>query len=248
MRGIVMRGADLAIVRRSKAAGLAIEVRADWSTGYDRTLFITEGVRVPWELVPQGFEFLDRWEVAAPIWRYDTLADDVAGGEGAWSDERERTEAVAIDLRVPLYAHELLFVRESEGGTAFLDALRDEVLTAGPSRESERLAFLRALCRVKPLFVALPRSWLGTDRATRAPVSSRSWRRQPETRSGPLVSVEVSPGVSVKCYAGDEETVRRQYAERRSRATKKERRRGQDKERGKGEEKEQRESGNGQAS
>ena len=69
------------------------------------------GTCVPWDLVAIGFDFLERWDVAAPFWRAGVLAQEL--GTPA---ERERTEAILHDLRVPVYAHELLFVRNSQQG------------------------------------------------------------------------------------------------------------------------------------
>ena len=77
---------------------------------FDRTLIVSDGVRVPWDLVGAGMHFLERWDAAVPLWRYGVLAADVGTKE-----ERAQTTAVVRDLRVLLHSVELLFVRDSEG-------------------------------------------------------------------------------------------------------------------------------------
>jgi len=247
MRGIVLQAPDDTIRKLAKRQGLAVDVRPDGDTPFDRTLFIRPGVRIPWEMLSVGFEFLDHWEAAAPIWSYDTLASDVATGA-----DRKRTEGLMRDLRVPLYAHELLFVRTDAGGmvrqahhdnshpeastepaevpvegSPLQDAWREEI-EAVPGGDL-RLAFVRALYRVKPLFLALPRSWLGPTAGvrTRRPSSSRAPARRSRARAAGsiLVKVEVGPGRYVRCNPGEEERVIAAWAERRlSRKERRERR------------------------
>jgi len=223
MRGIVLREQDNRIRKAAKRLQLSTEVREDGSTPFDRTLFIRPGLnKVPWELLNVGFEFLDKWEAAAPIWRYDTLAVDVAKGE-----DRKRTEALMRDLRVPLYAHELLFVRpDTPGGKALLETWQEEEASGG----EPRLAFLRALYRVKPLFLALPRSWLGQDRERH--ISHMVARPRAATRrsrgetADVLVKVRVGPGRYVNCKPDEVDQVQEQW--QRQRMTRRERRLGRE--------------------
>lgn len=226
MRGIVLQEPDDTIRKLAKRQHLSVEVRPDGGTPFDRTLFIRPGVRIPWDMLSVGFEFLDHWEAAAPIWSYDTLASDVATGA-----DRKRTEELIHDLRVPLYAHELLFVRQDDVGAQciapLLAAWREEI-EAVPGGDV-RLAFVRALYRVKPLFLALPRSWLGPTAGvrTRRPSSARSEarRKRPKAAGSTLVKVEVGPGRFVRCKPGEEERVKTAYAERKlSRRERRERR------------------------
>jgi len=199
--GIVLRADDK--VARSKAAkcGLAVAVREDWALPWQNVLFIAPGTCVPWDLVAIGFEFLARWDVAAPFWRLGVLAKDLGT-----SAERERTGAVLHDLRVPVYSHELLFVRASEAGRAFITAWRAEC-----EQGDERLAFLRALYTVKPIFCVLPRLWLA-DIAQRE-VSDRIVRKgRLEGMGEPLIKVEVAPGRFVSCHARDRAAVLAKFA------------------------------------
>ena len=201
--GIVLRRDDA--VARGKAAkcGLAVAVREDWALPWQNTLFIAPGTCVPWDLVCIGMDFLARWDVAAPFWRAGVLARDL--GTPA---ERERTTAILHDLRVPVYSHELLFVRASEAGRAFVSTWRTEC-----EQGDERLAFLRALYAVKPVFCVLPRLWLA-DIAQREVSDWKAAQRSAaagRTRAEPLIMVEVTPGRFVKCHKGDEAKVIEQF-------------------------------------
>ena len=210
--GVVLLAPDERIEREAKRHKLGVVVSSDMAVPFDRALIVTPGVTVPWHLVDYGFHFLERWDAAAPLWRYGVLAQDV----GTPSD-RERTEGLVRDLRVPLYACELLFVRASEAGKALVDAWREEQLHG----QDVRLAFMRALYQVKPIFCALPRSWLGdaarqqdqavAHRAMPSAVNLENPRVAKHLKvrpsSGGLVRVEIAPGVYVRCKPGDEEQV-----------------------------------------
>ena len=149
MNGIVIREYDKVLINKAHSLGLAASVAERPAISFDRTLILGQGVDSPWDLLDAAWGFLERWDVAAPLWRYGVLAKDVGT-----TDERKRTEAVTLDLRIPLYAPELLFIRQSEAAGQFLECWRQEC----EGGANERLAFLRALCMVKPLFLALPRS------------------------------------------------------------------------------------------
>lgn len=202
-QGIVLQVEDERIQQRAAQHRLPVKVQAGYDLPWERTLFLDPAIgRVPWDQVPKGFGFLDTWEAAAPIWSYETLAADVAAGA-----ERERTEALIGDLRVPLYETGLLFVRDCEGGRALLKAWQAE--GAEP-----RLAFLRALYQVKPLFLALPRSWLVIS-APAIPTSRRVMGDH--LLPNGLVRVKVGPARYVRCRPGEEDMIRQRYAERKAR-------------------------------
>jgi hypothetical protein len=117
---------------------------------FERTLLLACGLEMRTDLVPVGLSLLDRWELAVPLWDYDELARDVGS-----QVERERTEVLVHDLRVPLYDTRLIFARDCQN-VAFLIDLWSEELDSGVD---EQHAFLRALYIVKPLILALPRHW-----------------------------------------------------------------------------------------
>lgn len=193
MNGIVIREADKFLEHEAARRQLAIMVSATWTPAYDGTLFVAPGTRVPVDLIEAGFRLLARWDVAAPFWRYGILAQDT--GTPA---ERARTEAVIRDLRVPLYAHELLFVRKSAEGLRFLAIWRTEC-----DGGDERLAFLRALYLVKPIFCALPRSWLAEIQA-RTAQDARVAKSRNMSHQAPLVKVQIGANSFVTCREGDE--------------------------------------------
>ncbi len=203
MSGVmVLRREDATAEGKAKQLRLKVAVQDGWQPTGERTVFV-DSANVSWGLVPAGFHVLERWDMAAPLWRYGVLAKDVGSPE-----ERTHTEAVMRDLRVPLYAHELLFVGDTEGGRAFLAALEEETQGGG----EVRLAFLRALYRAKPVFCALPRTWL-LDVQEQAVQEARKRKVKPAgpIRDGNLVLVEVRRNVFVKCHPGEEERVKADY-------------------------------------
>lgn len=209
---LILREPDAKAQAQARRAGLTCIVSEELPSGieFDRALIVEPGQMVQWHLVPYGMHFLERWDAAVPLWRYGVLAQDLGTTE-----ERKRTQAVVRDLRVLLYAHELLFVRDSSGGRNLLRCWEEEL--AGS--EEPRLAFLRALYRVKPIFCTLPQSWAGqmTVRPARLQAITRTERREQVHIVSPrvgrnkppvgLVSVEVSPGVYVRCKPGQEADV-----------------------------------------
>lgn len=167
---------------------------------FNRALIVAPGTGIPWDLVRHGFHFLQRWDAAAPLWRYGKVAADVGGPA-----EQKRTQKITRDLRVLLYAHELLFVRNSPDGRALLAAWQEEMTGGG----EPRLAFLRAVYRVKPLFLALPRTWSSEVQRRR----KERLLRQRGRRNGRsnLVRVQIAPGRYVRCKPGEEEKTLKQW-------------------------------------
>lgn len=208
-QGIVLYGGDdEAIAGRAKAARLKFGQRdqAPGELPYDKTLLVAAGTRVPWDLLPAAWHFLDRWDAAVPLWRYGKTAEDV-GTPG----ERQATRAVVRDLRVLLHSVELLFVRRNEAGRALVTTWVEETKQGDP-----RLAFLRAMYQVKPKLCVLPISWLAEVQSRSRQDVYRSGRRSPNA-GAPLVTVELEPGRFVKCHAGDEDRVRAQFERQRGR-------------------------------
>ncbi|MDD5059298.1 MAG: hypothetical protein PHQ60_15685 [Sideroxydans sp.] len=191
----MLREEHAAIQGRLQSLGFSVQVSDAWEAPFERTLFVTPGVNIPWDLLRVGLGFLERWEAAAPLWKVGYLAADVGT-----SRERRATEAVIRDLRVPLYAHELLFVRRGSQGEKLLEAFAEEQIEEG----EPRLAFLRALYRTKPRFCALPRSWLSKG--------SSEARPAPRRVEGPAtVLVEVKRNVFVRCRPGEEQMMLEWY-------------------------------------
>lgn len=216
---LVLREPDRQAEAQAQRHGLQVVMLAQGYAladvcSFDRALFVEPGIAVPWHLVDYGLHFIERWDAAAPLWCYGVLASQV-GTPG----DRERTEAVIGDLRVLLYAHELLFVRGSAVGLALLSELDEETGRGG----EPRLAFLRALHRVKPMICTLPASWLGGS-GTQRPMTavaqlqtartlrkSARWPVQGGQGHGALVRIEIGKGVYVRCRESDEAQVRERY-------------------------------------
>jgi len=106
------------------------------------------------ELFLVGLSFLDRWDIAVPLYDYDQLALSC----GTVEDRLKAKEALR-DLRVLQYDTRLMFCRD-------VPATRDLIaIWRGKIDEGmhKRLAFLVALYMVKPLILALPMTWVSGD-------------------------------------------------------------------------------------
>ncbi|HUW13086.1 MAG TPA: hypothetical protein VM537_25400 [Anaerolineae bacterium] len=199
---LVLRQADRNITALATKQGWSVEVRDGWELTGELTLFVAAGTAIPWDLVGPGERLLRRWDVAAPLWRYGTTAADLGSPAG-----RKKTERIVHDLRVPAYAPELLFVRDTPDGRAFLAAYARELPGAEP-----RLAFLRALYQVKPLFCPLPRTWMADLRTRMTPDSRMALRAAVVQNREPLVKLEIKPGVFVNCTRGQEAATKARFA------------------------------------
>lgn len=121
---------------------------------------LSEGERAVWwssfvplgiaELV-SGLEVVRTWDAAVPLDDYRVLAADIGTEE-----DRERTQALIHDLRCPVYAPALWFLRRE--GLPLVQAYLDE---CAPGDEP-RLAFLRAYWQEQGVkLLALPAHWSG---------------------------------------------------------------------------------------
>ena len=149
--GILARG-DVETARARLAgyqARMAIE-GGDLRLPFRYTIIYSPQVPLRHDLLPIALSFLDTWQLAVPMWDYEELAANA--GTPA---ERERTQGIIRDLRVPLYDTRLMFVRQCEDCERLISLWRKEMADGS----DERLAFLRALYRVKPLILALPMTW-----------------------------------------------------------------------------------------
>ncbi len=118
---------------------------------YPKTLVWNPALKMRHELLGVGFRLLERWQVAAPLLSYDTLACHVGDEQ-----DRARAEAVVRDLRVPVYDTRLVFVRRCAETVELVERwLADD--------GDETLALLKAVYAVKPMICALPTSWGGNQ-------------------------------------------------------------------------------------
>ncbi len=134
---------------RQYRGSMRIEQADPWPH-FKYTLIYDPAVPLRLELVPIGFGFLDIWDIAVPLWDYNELASQVGHGK-----DRNKTQAVIRDLRVPMYDTRLMFVKKNERMEQLFDLWKEEKADGG----NPRLAFLRALYTVKPFILALPTTW-----------------------------------------------------------------------------------------
>lgn len=117
---------------------------------YLRTLIWNPEMKLRTDLLIAGYNLLNVWQVAVPLFDYDTLAQSIGTPEA-----RDRTLAYTHDLRIPVPNPVLVFVRRCKTTTRFMEAWLEERETG----DDDRLCFLRAWCRVKPLVNPLPYTW-----------------------------------------------------------------------------------------
>jgi hypothetical protein len=97
------------------------------------------------ELILTGFKLLETWQMAVPLLDYNMLASDVGTEQ-----ERQATEAIIHDLRVPIYDTRVLFVRQCRETKKLFELWQD----------NSQLGFLQALYRSIPIVNALPPAWI----------------------------------------------------------------------------------------
>ncbi len=195
MRGVVLRQEDAAMAARARAAGCAVVVQAGWDIPFEQTLFAAPGLRLDEGLINAGMRWAETWDLAAPLIGPGALAAGM-GGPSA----RERAQGLMHDLRVPLYATEMIFAQQNETARRFLEAWAE-----ASANEDARLAFLVALYQVKPRILALPKVWiLREGRVAAAPRATIAPPEPAGRQASKLVSVQIAPGKFIKCFPGEE--------------------------------------------
>lgn len=155
--GIVVRGfvSDEWRSKLQQVSGLKLLFEeTGWtpSLPFTETLIWRPDAELRLDLLITGFNLLKKWQMAVPLYDYTTLAAHVGT-----QTERDATQAVIRDLRVPLRDTRVLFVRRCQD-TRHLMQVWAGVLRTCPE---ERLAFMQALYAVKPLVCDLPATWAG---------------------------------------------------------------------------------------
>lgn len=216
--GIVLREPNRMVEAQAAGHGMPVIVASDMTTWpFERALLVGPAAALPWSLVEAGLHLVETWDAAAPLMVGDDdqhvrLAADIE----ATDTERKRTAKLLGDLRVPVYASGLLFVRRSEVTIDLIETWRAEMVH-GPD---ERLAFVRALFRCKPKLCALPSIWTGAARQE-AFGSTQPLGREVRRARANLVRVEYASGLWVQCHPGEEtqvtEQMQRQLYRRRAR-------------------------------
>jgi hypothetical protein len=116
---------------------------------YPKTLVWDGKTAINPEFIASGFHLLDTWEMVIPLWSYDKLACDI----GSYRD-KQKTETIIRDLRVPCYRSDFLFVRQCEAVEGVIKAWLNSTI------QDSKLALLCAIYEVKPLILALPTTWV----------------------------------------------------------------------------------------
>ena len=140
-----IKGSHLAFVDHDWEPELPFTETLIWQTSLDLRL----------DLLLTGFMLLKTWQVVVPLYDYTTLAANI--GTQA---ERDATEAIIRDLRVPVRDTRLVYARRSDT-TRELMTVWGEALKTCPN---EQLAFMQALYTVKPIVCDVPATWGGTGR------------------------------------------------------------------------------------
>jgi hypothetical protein len=119
---------------------------------WSKTLIWNGGCNLRFELIPIAFELLETWDVLYPYDNYNTLAANIGTEE-----DRDRTKKIIHDLRVPVPDTRLIYVKRNKRTDDLMSAWMEERIDTA----EDRLAFLRALYRVKPFQLPLPTTWTG---------------------------------------------------------------------------------------
>ena len=156
--GILVTGSEKAgkLTLAPFANKLSVTFSEDVELRWPKTMIWNPSVVLRSELVPVGFHLLDTWQVACPIWDYEKLACDIGKKE-----DKDRTEKLIHDLRVPLYNVNLIYIKRCGDTQYLLDCWQEERLDSTDQYHS----FLRAVYRAKPLILALPTTWTNANLA-----------------------------------------------------------------------------------
>ena len=126
----------------------------DWEPilPFTETLIWKTSLELRLDLLFTGFMLLKTWQVVVPLFDYTTLALHIGK-----QSERDATEAVIRDLRVPVRDTRLIYARRCDA-TRQLMTVWGEAMKTCPN---EQLSFMQALYTVKPIVCDVPASWGG---------------------------------------------------------------------------------------
>lgn len=117
----------------------------------DRTLLWMPTAEINLAEFGPVLKWLERFEVAAPLRPYDILAKDIGSEE-----ERTASLPLLLDLRQPVYDSRVVLIHNCPRARNLIRTWAKQEMREG---EDADLAFLRAVWRVKPLILALPKTW-----------------------------------------------------------------------------------------
>jgi 6-pyruvoyl-tetrahydropterin synthase len=108
-------------------------------------------VKIDDKLIKYGFEFLENWQVIAPLRPYSELICKVI------SDTfHDYLKNKIIDLRVPVYDDRIIFIKTCDDSRNFWDTYLSETNYL----KNSNVAFSLALWEIKPLILTLPVGWV----------------------------------------------------------------------------------------
>lgn len=185
---------------------------------FDRTLYVDADTYFK-QGPKDGFELLDRWDLAVAETQTRSLDEGIAGhkecvGTSTW-----------LGTKQILYHNSGMIFWKKNERTVNLFKLWSEEWQKYKGWD-EQVALLRALIRSDCMFLTLPhtwncytdsdsfllRHWFGGGQARIEAKHHRFMPNQPrDTRK--MVKVEIAPGRFVKVYQGDEEKAKKHYAE-----------------------------------
>lgn len=117
----------------------------------ERMLLWMPSAKINLEAFDPVLQWLDRWEVAVPLRPYSTLAQHIGSEE-----ERAVSQPLLLDLRQPVYDSRVVLIRNCPRARRLIQTWARQEMREG---EDADLAFLRAVWHVKPLILALPKTW-----------------------------------------------------------------------------------------
>ena len=185
---------------------------------FERTLYVdadTYFQRPPTE----GFQLLDRWDVALAETQTRTLAEGIAG--------KEECDATAAEFGSGLLLYHnsgMIFWRKNERNKALFERWSEEWLRF--QGWDEQVALLRALLRTDVLYLTLPYTWNHSavsecymlshwfgagDARFDGQQRLREIQKSQRAERVPMMKIELSPGRFVKCREEDVEAVMERY-------------------------------------
>jgi len=160
----LMQDAGVVVLGNARVAPAALKEYTDQlevvasetpKLAFPRTLLWNPEIPLRLPLLAVGFGVLDRWQVAAALLGYEK--EHLAAAFGS-DEDREYTEEIVRDLRVPVYNPDFMFIRRSSDTQRLIDTWAEE-RDKGTDRY---LALLRALYLTRPRLWPLPASWVST--------------------------------------------------------------------------------------
>ena len=182
---------------------------------FDRTLYVDADTA--FKSNPKiGFDLLDRWDVVLAETQTRSLVEGLAGLK-----ESQGTSKWLGTPHILYHNSGMIFWRKNEKTDRLFDLWSTEWQVY--SGWDEQVSLLRALLKSEVMFLTVPYTWnCYSDKESHilhhwfggrhARTESRQRRPQNvQTEARRMVKVEIKPGRFVKCYAGDEEKVKKYY-------------------------------------